>query len=103
MLTAKLIVLADSIGTCVPHDEAFARRLQESGATESSKNYGIRISLHCNQFLSISNLARAIDVQHANREEHCQTLNNRLSDEGKFCDTNLYFISSWSIVISNLM
>ena len=35
MLTVKLIVLADSVGTCVPHDEAFARRLQESGATET--------------------------------------------------------------------
>ena len=85
MLTVKLIVLADSVGTCVPHDEAFARRLQESGATESSKNNGIDISLHCNQFLNITNLARAIDVQHANRDKHCQTLNNRLSDKGKFC------------------
>lgn len=65
------------------HKETFASRLQESGATESSKSTGTDKYLHSNQFLSISNLARAIDARNANRDEHCQTLKRRLSAEGK--------------------
>ena len=55
-------------------------------ALEIREPHSVHVQNLCYRLLSITNLARAINVLHANREEHCQTLNNRLCDEGKFCE-----------------